>query len=149
MIVDKIENLGNYKFLHRGIASLQKYIQTIYGEAGSTPLTSSVFSSDVVVNCQEEECRGIECAKLEAHKRHIDIHIPLTQNEVIGYKCVSDCEMQEEYDGERDLVFYKDKYETQVCVPLGYFAVCMPQDGHAPLIGQGKERKLIVKIELK
>ena len=86
---------------------------------------------------------------LEAHKLYIDIQMPLSTTEFIGFKPVSRCEaVSEVYDNDRDIVFYADDFDTILSVSPGQFVIFYPQDAHAPAMASGYLRKLVVKIKL-
>lgn len=89
-----------------------------------------------------------EDAAIETHKKYIDIQLPLSGVEKIGWKPTS--ELQEEsvpYNDQKDITFYVDRPTAYTKIYPGQFAVYFPEDGHAPGIGQGAIRKVVVKIE--
>jgi beta-galactosidase beta subunit len=45
-----------------------------------------------------------------------------------------------------DIGFVKDQPTLWIPVPPGSFAVFFPEDGHAPLAGDGPLRKIVLKI---
>lgn len=51
-----------------------------------------------------------------------------------------------QYDEDKDFAFYQQLADQYIHIKPGQFAICFPEDGHAPLIGIGKQRKLIAKI---
>ena len=69
--------------------------------------------------------------------------------EIIGWKPGS--ELQEEsapYNEEKDIAFYIDQPTAYTRIYPGQFAIYFPEDGHAPGIGQGNIRKVIVKVQV-
>lgn len=86
-------------------------------------------------------------APLEAHREYIDIQIVLSGTESYGVRdrnrCGTSCDG---YDSERDIEFFEDKFENLITLHEGDFAVFFPEDAHAPLIGEGKVKKAILKI---
>ena len=91
--------------------------------------------------------RTREAAKLEAHRKHIDIQMVLNGDETMGWRTLSECkEPLAEYSPERDIVFFGDEPASWVHVPPGGFCIFFPEDAHAPLVGNGKIRKVIFKI---
>ncbi|MBO7381938.1 MAG: YhcH/YjgK/YiaL family protein [Muribaculaceae bacterium] len=90
-----------------------------------------------------------EKARLEAHRRFIDIHVPLTSEETIGWRPV--CDLRNcvaPYDEEADIIFYGDAAQALIPVLPGQFAICFPEDAHAPNIGAGMHRKFCIKISI-
>ena len=86
---------------------------------------------------------------LEAHRAYIDVHILLEGAERIGWKALEDVtEEVKPYDAPADCALYADSPTTYVDMVPGQFVAVYPEDPHAPLIGQGKIRKLIAKVKL-
>ncbi|MEJ7678546.1 MAG: YhcH/YjgK/YiaL family protein [Segetibacter sp.] len=46
------------------------------------------------------------------------------------------------------LLSYNDKPDTYFTLQAGQFAIFYPEDVHAPQIGEGPIKKLVVKIKL-
>lgn len=88
-----------------------------------------------------------EKAALEAHRRYIDIHVPLKDTETIGWAPVSALQHPRgKYDQERDVIFYGDAAHSLLHVKVGQMAIFFPDDAHAPNIGLGNHRKICIKI---
>ena len=69
--------------------------------------------------------------------------------EKIGW--IPGCELQEEstpYNEQKDIAFYIDRPTAYTKIYPGQFAIYFPEDGHAPGIGQGNIRKVIVKVQV-
>ena len=86
-------------------------------------------------------------AAIETHKKFIDIQFPLLGVEKIGWK-PGDQLLEESvpYNEEQDIAFYIDKPTAYTKIYPGQFAIYFPEDGHAPGIGQGNIRKVVIKI---
>lgn len=101
------------------------------------------------VNAEEVELAGAENRLLEAHRKYIDIHVPVDRDETIGWavtdrlRCVDN-----PYDEDRDVAFFSDKPQAIFNVIPGQFVIFFPEDAHAPNIGHGNHRKLCVKIPI-
>ena len=77
----------------------------------------------------------------------IDIHIPLTEDEYIGWSHTSYLNnLIEKYDEEKDIEFYGDAAQNIFRVCRHQAAVFFPEDAHAPNIGVGIHHKLCIKI---
>lgn len=93
------------------------------------------------------ECLSKENQVLEYHKKYLDIHILLEGEETIGWKSLDDCQNEKKaFDITDDYGLYSDKPTTYATLKVGQFAIVYPEDAHAPIIGEGKIRKLVVKI---
>ena len=84
MIIDYLENLRSYS----GISSnMDKAIEFIL----NTDLEklqvgrNEVCGDDIFANVMEAQPRTKEEAPIEIHRKYIDIQIPLTGDEVMGY----------------------------------------------------------------
>lgn len=86
MIVCQIEDAQKFKTISQGIAlaiewlqnhKTDEFVKGIY-TAGTTA------EGDVIVKCEEPALIPRENARLEAHRRFIDIHVPLKGTEIIG-----------------------------------------------------------------
>ena len=74
---------------------------------------------------------------------------PLDAPEIVGWKPLCDLkEVQQAYSEEKDCAFYSDRPSTYFTVYPGQFLIVFPEDGHAPIIGEGRLRKICAKIKL-
>lgn len=113
-------------------------------EIGKTELKGK----DLLVNIAQTKPKTKEEAKLETHNEFIDIQIPLSGTEVMGYTAAKDCVPADApYNVEKDITFFEGLAETYVAVKPGMFAIFFPQDGHAPGITPDGVKKVIVKVK--
>jgi len=96
-----------------------------------------------------EACRGrtrME-AKLECHRRYIDIQLVLEGVDEMGWKPLAECvDPATDYDAARDIRFFKDSPASWIATPPGAFCLFFPDDAHAPLVSSDMIRKVVVKI---
>jgi YhcH/YjgK/YiaL family protein len=91
--------------------------------------------------------RGRDAARLEAHRRYIDIQYTIDGDEEIGWLPLAECGPPAGgFDEARDIGFFDRRPATWLAVPMGSFAVFFPQDAHAPLSGRGAVKKAILKV---
>jgi biofilm protein TabA len=89
-------------------------------------------------------------AKLECHRKCIDIQLVLEGMDEMGWKPLSDCrEPEDDYSAERDIQFFRDAPASWIATPPGAFCIFFPEDAHAPLVSSGSIRKVVFKIALK
>lgn len=113
-------------------------------EKGSFTIGSD---GQITVKCEEPHLLPRDKTELEAHRKFIDIHVPLKDVETIGWAPVSALKYPHgEYDEERDICFFGDSATSLLHVRVGQAAIFFPEDAHAPNIGNGKHRKLCIKI---
>lgn len=75
---------------------------------------------------------------METHDKYIDIQMPLTAVETMGWKATNELkEPTAPYNPEKDITFFADKPTTYIEVQPGEFAIFFPKDGHAPGIAEG------------
>ena len=88
-------------------------------------------------------------ASIETHNKYIDIQLPLLGVEKIGWKAGSELQqVSVPYNNEQDITFYVDRSTAYIKIYPGQFVIYYPEDGHAPGIGLGAIRKVIVKVLL-
>jgi YhcH/YjgK/YiaL family protein len=146
MIVDTLENIEKYASLNPLFPKAIEFLKShnlAELEVGKTELQGK----DLLVNVQETKPKTKEMAKLETHNLFIDIQIPVSATEVMGYTAAKDCkEVKTPYNPEKDITFFEGLAESYVDVKPGMFAIFFPQDAHAPGICEGV-KKVIVKVK--
>ena len=108
-----------------------------------------------ILHAEESNWTATTCSStmseqvLEVHRNYIDIHILLEGKERIGWKAIEDVnQLKQAYQEEGDCALYSDVPTTFVDLLPGQFAIVYPEDPHAPVIGEGKIRKLIAKVKI-
>ena len=147
MIIDRIENLAQYASINPLFAEAITYLLAhnfTHEEIGKTVLKSN----ELIVNVAQTQPKTKEEAKLEAHKNFIDIQIPLSDTEIMGYTPTATClVVLAPYNSEKDIAFYKDLAYNYLTIEPGMFAIFFPSDAHAPGITPIGVKKVIVKIK--
>ena len=147
MVVDTLENLEKYASLNPLFAQAIEFLKSHDLQAmeiGKTELKGK----DLLVNIAQTKPKTKEEARLETHNEFIDIQIPLSGTEVMGYTAAKDCVPADApYNVEKDITFFEGLAETYVAVKPGMFAIFFPQDGHAPGITPDGVKKVIVKVK--
>ena len=86
-------------------------------------------------------------AKLECHRRYIDIQLVLEGVDEMGWKPLAEClDPATDYDAARDIRFFNDAPASWIATPPGSFCLFFSADAHAPLVSAGVIRKVVVKI---
>ena len=148
MILAHLTESARYEQLHPLFKTAFDFIKSnrlLEREPGRIELDGNrLFINNVKTNLIKREKQA-----LEVHKKYIDIHIPLDKTETIGWKSLSDLNQpREEFDTENDFALFDEPATNYIEVHTGEFLIVFPEDAHAPVIGEGSLRKLIVKIEL-
>lgn len=149
MILDKLENADLY---YDSVPGLERFMQ-FFNDNDLEELPAckiKLDGDDLFVNILDFTGKKEKDCRLEAHKDYIDIQIPLTGDETMGWKSQVDCQdITDEYDEGKDVEFYGDEVATKFAVPAGHFVIFFPTDAHQPGIAAGKHyRKLIVKTRV-
>lgn len=147
MIVDTLDNLEKYVSLNPLFAQAADFLKSTDLNALETGKTE-LKGKDLVVNVAQTKPKTKEEAKLETHRDYIDIQLPLSGVELIGYTTAKDCVPSGAYSEQDDIAFYKGEADTYVALRPGMFAIFFPQDGHAPGISPEGVKKIIVKVRV-
>lgn len=148
MIVSNLSNSSRVEALHPLFKTLFDFVKNndlLHAELGRIVIDGD----NLFINNVNPECVPAEKQVLELHRDYIDVHILLEGAETIGWKVIEDLKQEiKPYEKEGDCALYSDKPSTFVHLQPGEFMIVYPEDPHAPLIGEGKIRKLIAKVKL-
>ncbi len=145
MVIDSLKNLRDYASLNPLFAKAMDYIETTDLKA-LEPGKIVLVENELIVNVNEIGPKTKENAKLETHNEFVDIQIPLTGVEVMGYTQRADLP-EAEYDTVKDLTLYEGLADDYITVKPGMFTLFFPSDGHAPGITPTGLKKIIVKVK--
>ncbi|MBR1425167.1 YhcH/YjgK/YiaL family protein [bacterium] len=146
MISDKLNNLSFYKFP-------KEVVDFVNNLSSETALGKYVISDDIYANVEEYFTKEVTNAKFESHKKYLDIQILLKGKEKISYAPVDELNILQNYDENRDIVFYSDNVENVPYITLdgSNFVVLFPHEAHAPQISLNesmKVLKVVVKMKI-
>lgn len=146
MIFDVLAHADRYSGLHplfaKAFASLRDTDFAAMAP-GRYPLEGETLFAIV----EEAQGRTRAEAKLECHRKYIDIQMVLAGQDEMGWAPLHACrEPLVEYSDKRDIAFFSDAPASWIHVPAGAFCVFFPQDAHAPLVGAGLIRKVVIKV---
>jgi YhcH/YjgK/YiaL family protein len=146
MILDTLANAGRHAGMHARFGRSFEFLKTT--DLGALAPGRHLIDGDrIYVSIDHQEGRGEDGARLEVHRRYIDIQYTIDGDELIGWMPLARCTAPDgAFDGTKDVGFFADRPSTWVSVPPGSFAIFFPHDAHAPLAGQGLLKKAIVKI---
>jgi biofilm protein TabA len=148
MIIDSLDNIDKYKALHPRFAKAFDYLRTV-DLATIEPGKYPVDGTDIHASVSAKEGVTKEAAKFEAHDHYIDIQVCPSGSETLGWRSRSTCSnVKEAYNAEKDVTFFSDKPDTYFQLQAGQFAIFFPEDVHAPMIGEGEIKKLVIKVKL-
>lgn len=150
MIVDTIRNASRYFSVHPLFEKAFEYIRKTdldHVEMGRYEIDGdnlkAIFSNKKGMSAAEST------AKFECHDRYIDIQLCIHGNEQIGWKPKEKCiQFKGDYNPEKDVRFFGDEPDMYFQLTDGQFAVFFPEDVHAPMIGSGEIKKLVIKVKI-
>lgn len=157
MVIDTLASGHRYADLHPEFAKAFEFLahaDWVELAAGSVnperhSVRHAIDGDRMYVSIDHMEGRGRDGARLEAHRRHIDIQFTIEGHEQIGWKPLAGCAQPAgAFNEERDVGFFSDSPETWLSLPAGTFAIFFPDDAHAPLAGRGTVKKAILKIAI-
>lgn len=145
MIIDTLDKLSNYAALNALFPDVLKFLKE--NDIQSLPDGRlDILGDDLYVNIQQAAPRTREEAKLESHRKMIDIQIPISDAEEMGYSPL--CNLSDSpYEADKDISFYPEAPESYFSVKPGEFVIFFPQDGHAPALSQKGLKKAIFKVK--
>ncbi len=107
----------------------------------------SVEGDNLIAIVERVPGKTREQARLECHRKYIDIQLVLDGMDEMGWKPLADClNPVSYYSAEKDIRFFHDAPASWVAVPPDHFCIFFPEDAHAPLVSAGEVRKVIFKI---
>jgi len=146
MIIDALANGHKYAALHPQFKAAFDYLT-------STDLSALEVGKLEVAGMKtavmEKEGVTAETAseKFECHNNNIDIQVLISGTETMGWTPRENCTAPKgEYNPEKDVLFYADKPQMHFTLEAGQFVIFYPEDVHAPMIGDGVIKKLVVKV---
>jgi biofilm protein TabA len=148
MILSTLSNADRYAALHPLFPRAFEYIRNT-DLLALAPGRYPIVGDELFAIVEHLPGRTRAEAKLEAHRRYIDIQLVLEGLDEMGWKPLSDCrEPVDDYNAERDIQFFRDAPASWIATPPGAFCIFYPEDAHAPLVSAGSIRKVIFKIAL-
>ena len=150
MIIDTIENAHKYFSVHPLFAPAFAYINSQdldLVEPGKYEVDGdnlkAIYSNKEGMTAEEST------AKFECHNAHIDIQVCINGKESMGWKPRQNCTLPKgEYNAEKDVLFFADAPEMFFQLGNRQFVILFPEDVHAPMIGEGPIRKLVIKVKI-
>ncbi|MDA0833752.1 MAG: YhcH/YjgK/YiaL family protein [Planctomycetota bacterium] len=148
MILDSLTNGDRYAAVHPLFQQAFDYLRVTDWQ--NLPEGKHVIDGEkLYVMMQRGTGRGKDGAKLEVHRRYIDIQYTIAEADEIGWKGLADCrDVEMEYTSAGEAALFADRPETWLHVPAGHFAIFFPEDAHAPLGTTGTFTKAVVKVEV-
>lgn len=148
MIADSIQNSSLYPFGPTWKAAFE-FLKTLTpeSETGKRLIQGSELFAGI--DCYETKSRA--AAKLETHRKYVDIQVLLSGTEVIEIFPKQGLTVSETYNPEKDAEFYRVPQEPRARITLspGQFLVFFPGDAHMPCLMTGNSPQPVKKVVVK
>lgn len=149
MIIDTLNNASKYFSVHPLFAKAFEYISKTdlaNADDGKGDIEDGLKT---IISKAPGKTREASLAKFECHNTNIDIQYCIEGLETIGWKPRSKCvNPNGEYNAEKDVQYYFDSPDTFFQLTGGQFGIFFPEDVHAPMIGEGEIKKLVIKVRI-
>ncbi|MFD2999432.1 YhcH/YjgK/YiaL family protein [Pontibacter toksunensis] len=146
MVLDSLQNAHRYYTLHPLFEQAFRFLQETDLMALSQG-QQSIIGRELFAIISEGTGTTEKEAKLEVHRKYIDIQYVISGTDHMGWKSLSFCDQPDvPYTEERDAAFFPDKTNNWFDVPAGYFTIFYPDDAHAAMITEETVRKVVLKI---
>ena len=115
-------------------------------------LGKHIVNEWLYINVQEYQTRPpIEC-RFESHKKYVDIQMVIEGEEAIETADIDKLELVQDYDEEKDVMFWAQKQEQmRSVIKEGSYLILFPQNAHMPCIALDKPlkvKKLVAKVQI-
>lgn len=145
MIFDKINKIEKYAcFFDKWQEILNIYNESKNKEAGRYNWEKGFYM------IQEGQTKSAQECKYEAHRKFVDIQILLEGKECMKLATITDLQVVDEYNEDKDIEFLEGEGSSLSLRPDDMY-ILFPHDGHMPCLhihNQTKYKKLVIKYEL-
>jgi YhcH/YjgK/YiaL family protein len=148
LITGKLENVREQNILNDRILSKLNVLNKDF-----TRDTAGRYEVDDVsfYFLNEYETKEVQNCFWEAHRKYVDIHYILEGQEKIAVDHIERQQVKEDYDTEKDAIFFEGDVLSEITMKPGDVMICFPEDSHMTGIIAGEKqtvRKVVLKVEL-
>ncbi len=146
MIHDTLAQFANYCMLHPRFGKIAKWLQK--NDLNALPLGQHEIlpNGEAFVNVQEIAVRNQTDIPAEYHRKYIDIQIPLSGEERMGWQPLAQFPKEIPFATEKDVALAQLPTDDWVTVKPGEFVIFFPTDVHTPGLVCGPHKKMIIKV---
>lgn len=146
MIIDSLKNSKTYAGVHPRFNKAFDYLLST--DLDSLPDGRNEIDGDeIYLMMNRRPLKKAVDALMEVHDRYIDIQLVIRGTETFGWSDRAELTAPRgQIDREKDILFFEDAPSTFYTVHDGQMSIFFPEDGHAPMIGEGDIVKCIVKV---
>jgi YhcH/YjgK/YiaL family protein len=146
MIHDTLAQFSHYQLLHPRFEKIAKWLEE--NDIATLPLGQHEILPDgeAFVNVQEINVRPQAEIPAECHRKYIDIQIPLSGVERMGWQPLAEFPKDVPFSVEKDVALTQLPATDWITVRPGEFVVFFPTDVHTPGFIQEPIKKIIIKV---
>jgi len=148
MIIDSIKNASLYPFGELWTKAFD-FLRTLESDIQDGKHT--IAGDDLFAGIDRYETKARADAKLETHRRYVDIQMLLSGTECLEVFPKNGLTVSEPYDPDKDAEFYEvpDSVPVRVTLKPGQFIVFFPEDAHMPCLTSGDTPEPVKKMVIK
>lgn len=148
MIIDKIENAGDYGSISDKLMAGFDFL--LNNRLEELPDGKHSIDGNSIYALLSTYVTQKETEKLfEAHKKYIDIQYIISGRETIYWSLIENLTSKGEYSEQKDIVFLEGENITGLPMIKNNFCIFFPQDAHKPgcILGKPEKiKKVVVKV---
>jgi biofilm protein TabA len=149
MIIDSLENIEKYSGLNPHFAQAFAWLKSNDLNAIEDGKFDIADGIKGIMSTKSGKTAAESLEKFECHQKYLDIQLCLSGKETIGWKPISKCKkFKAEYSEEKDVTFYDEQPDMFFDLTDNQFGIFFPEDVHAPMIGEGVIKKLVLKVKI-
>jgi biofilm protein TabA len=146
LIIDTLSNADKYFSLNPRFAAAFRYLRMPLVR-GMDSVRDEIEGDKLIALVSRKIGKQQNEAKLEIHRKYIDIQYVVGGIDTMGWKPTSDCkDVLAPYDEKKDIGFFGDEPSMWCPVHAGAFAIFFPEDAHAPMVSNDEIYKIILKV---
>lgn len=148
MIIGSLKNTERVEVLNPHFKKVFDYIKA--HDLTAIPAGKiDIDGENVWISISDVQGKEKAAAKVETHDKYIDIQLPLIGKETFGWQARELLKDEKDggYNEAKDITFYGDEAAIYFTLSAGDFGIFFPEDGHAPCIGEGAIKKVVVKVK--
>jgi YhcH/YjgK/YiaL family protein len=148
MIADSIQNSTRYPFGPAWTTAFE-FLKTLMPDSETGKRL--IQGTELFVGVDTYETKPRSAAKLETHRKYVDIQVLLCGTEVIEVFPKQGLTVSEPYNPEKDAEFYQVPADpgTRIALSPGRFIVFFPEDAHMPCLMAGRSPEPVKKVVIK
>jgi biofilm protein TabA len=148
MIIDTLKNAPKYYSIHPLFEKAFEYIRSTDLKNAKDEKVDISDGLKAIFSNAPGKTKEASMAKFECHNKNIDIQLCIDGVERIGWKPREKCANPNgDYNAEKDVLFFNDSPDMFFQLTNTQFAIFFPEDVHAPMIGEGNIKKLVMKVK--